>query len=94
MSGGVGEGFSFSNSSATTGAIRLKGGKYGLLVTATFSGGNIQLQTLSNDGSTWVNVGSSVTANNFSTLDLPPGQYRFAVTTATAVYIVISAIPY
>lgn len=95
MSGGVGESTIFSNIGAgSTAAFKLKGGKYGLTIIATFGGGNVQLQTLAADNSTWVNVGSSVTAAGFSTLDLPPGQYRFTVTTSTAVYISLSSIPY
>jgi hypothetical protein len=82
----------FSNISATTAAFALLGGKYGLDISATFGGGNLQLQTLSVDGSTWINVGSSITANGVSTYDLVPGQYRIAVTTATAVYAALARI--
>jgi hypothetical protein len=42
----------FSNIAATTAAFTLKGGKYVLIATATFGGGNIQLQILALDGST------------------------------------------
>jgi hypothetical protein len=87
------ESHSFGNISATTGAFTLYGGEYGLTASATWSGGNIQLETLAGDGSTWINVGSSITANGFSTYDLPPGQYRIAVTTATAVYAALTTIP-
>ena len=82
----------FSNISATTAAFALLGGKYGLDISATFGGGNLQLQTLSVDGSTWINVGSSITANGVSTYDLVPGQDRIAVTTATAVYAALARI--
>jgi microcystin-dependent protein len=82
----------FSNISATTAAFSLLGGKYGLDVSATFGGGNVQLQTLSLDGSTWVSVGSSITTAGLTTFDLPPGQYRLAVTTATAVYAALTTI--
>lgn len=87
------ESHQFANISATTSAFGLYGGKYGLTAAATWGGGNVQLQTLADDSSTWLNVGSSITANGFTTFDLPPGQYRFAVTTATAVYLAISTIP-
>jgi len=46
----------FSNISATTAAFSLTGGRYGFIVTATFGGGNVALQVLSGDGTTWVNV--------------------------------------
>jgi hypothetical protein len=83
----------FSNIAATTAAFTLKGGKYGLAVTATFGGGNVQLQTLATDGSTWIGVGTAVTAAGFSNFDLPPGQYRLAITTATAVYAALVNVP-
>lgn len=82
----------FSNISATTAAFSLIGGKYGLNVSATFGGGNVQLQTLSLDGSTWINVGSSITTAGLTTFDLPSGQYRLAITTATAVYAALAKI--
>lgn len=84
----------FSNIAATTAAFALKGGKYMGTYSATFGGGNIQLQTLAYDLATWLNVGSSVTAAGVATYDLSPGQYRFAITTATAVYINIANVPY
>jgi hypothetical protein len=89
----VTESHAFSNISATTPPFGLYGGKYGLDVTATFGGGNVQLQTLAPDGSTWVNVGSSITTAGFANYDLPPGQYRLAITTATAVYAALTIVP-
>ena len=90
----IAEDRSFANISATTATFNLSGGNYGLLITATFGGGNIQLQRLSNDGATWVNIGPAVTAAGYSTMFLTPGSYRFAVTTATAVYIDFKTIPF
>ena len=83
----------FLNISANTAAFSLVGGgKYGFGVSATFGGGNMQLQTLSLDGSTWIKVGSSITAAGLSTFDLPPGQYRIGIRTATAVYAALTKI--
>lgn len=93
MSGTATQSVNFSNISATTAAFQIFGGKYGLTVSATFGGGNVQLQALALDGSTFVNVGTAVTAAGQSTLDLPPGQYRIAVTTATAVFAALTRIP-
>jgi hypothetical protein len=76
-----------------TAAFALKGGKYTALVNATFGGGNVQLQTLAGDGSTFVNVGAAITAAGLTNYDLPPGQFRFAVTTATAVFISLTSVP-
>jgi hypothetical protein len=85
--------FQFSNIAATTAGFFVRGGTYGLSVEATFGGGNVQLQLLGPDGSTWLNVGSAVTANGFASQALPPGQYRLAVTTATAVYAALTSVP-
>lgn len=87
------ESHQFSDISATTGAFTLMGGKYGLDISATWNSGNAQLETLAADGSTWINVGSSITANGFSNYDLPPGQYQIAITSATAVYAALSTVP-
>lgn len=80
------DGNTASNISATTAAFQLDGGKYAIEVTATWGGGNVVLQRLSADGSTYLPVHTAFTANNLTTADLPRGTYRWAVTTATAVY--------
>lgn len=82
----------FSNISATTAAFTLTGGRYGFIVTANFGGGNVALQVLSNDGSTWVNV-SNQTAAAAVTVDLPPGSYRIQIATATAVFVTLGRVP-
>lgn len=82
----------YSNISATTAAFTLKGGQYGLTVTATFGGGSITLQRLSADGTTWVTAATAVSAAGYSTAYLSQGSYRFAVATATAVYIDLTQI--
>ncbi len=87
------ESHQFSNISATTNSFGLAGGTYAFVVSANWTGGSVQLETLSQDGSTWINVGSSVTANGFSTVQVAAGQYRVAVVTATAVYCSLSTIP-
>jgi hypothetical protein len=80
------EKFSFSNISVTTAAFTLRGGNYGLTCHATFGGGNIALQRLSPDGSTFVTVITALTADGYSSANLPSGSYRLQITTATAVY--------
>lgn len=84
----------FSNISATTAAFALLGGKYCCAVTATFSGGSVQLQMLAVDGATWFNLGAAFTVAGSQNFDLPAGQYRFVITTATAVYAVVANVPY
>lgn len=89
----VAEDRTFSNISATTAAFNLFGGNYALEVAATFGGGNVALQRLAADGATWVQV-FNFTANGYNQLNLPPGSYRFAVTTATGVYAEVKSIPF
>lgn len=85
----------FANVAATTSAFLLQGGKYAVKAVATFSAGSVKLQTLLPDGSTWLSVSSATdfTAAGFATVDLPPGSYRFLITTATAVYASVDRIP-
>jgi len=89
------EGKSFSNIAATTAAFSLTGGKYGASVVGT-GFGTVKLQTLLADGSTWQSVssGTDFAANGYNTVDLPPGQYRFTIATATAVYAAVTRVPY
>ena len=54
---------------------------YGLTVSATFGGGNVQAGSTSE---------TTFTANGFVK---PPGQYRLAITTATAVYAALTSVP-
>jgi hypothetical protein len=82
----------FSNISATTAAFTLGGGLYGITVIATFGGGNVVPQRLGPDGTTWISVMTALTTAGYTTVSLPPGTYRLALTTATAVYASISAI--
>ena len=83
----------FSNISSTTAVFSLIGGKYGLDISGTFSSGSVQVQTLSIDGSTWIPVGSSVSANGVQVLELPIGQYRTAVSgSVSAVYFSLTRI--
>jgi len=80
------ENFPFSNISATTGAFTLRGGNYGVTCHATFGGGNIVLQRLAPDGTSWVAVITAMTVDGYASANLPSGSYRLAITTATAVY--------
>lgn len=102
------EGALFSNISATTNAFRLDlGGYYSVSVHATFGGGNVHLQQLAADGATWLEVEQAFNnaaaeidlvtgaflADGVKVFVLAPGQFRFTVTTATAVYIAIARAP-
>lgn len=51
------DGFSFKNQGAgTLGPYQVQGGKYMATVSATFGGGNVELQRLAADGSTYVPI--------------------------------------
>lgn len=82
----------FDNISASTDGFVLRGGFYGVTVTATWGGGSVTLQRLSGDGSTYVTALTAFSANAFSTVHIPPGTYKFAVATASAVYVDMTAI--
>lgn len=86
------ETFAFSNISANTSPFILHGGSYGITVHATFGGGNVVLQRLAADGVTYVNCITALTADGYASTNLPGGTYRFAVTTATAVFCDVTAV--
>jgi len=89
------EGFGFSNISASTAAFTLRGGKYGVDAVATFGGGSVKLQKLLGDGTTFQSVSTATdfTAAGYAVIDLPPGQYRFTIATATAVFCAVTRVP-
>jgi len=89
----AGESFQFANIAATTAQFQVKGGTYVITVHATFGGGSVQLQTLAGDGATWLLLGTSITADGTQSFTLPPGAYRFAIATATAVYANLTRVP-
>jgi len=93
------DGIQISNGSADSAAKSLVGGRYVLSVHATFGGGNVQVQQLALDGSTWVipmdiaGNANNCTADGSVTMDLSPGTYRIHVATATAVYAALARVP-
>ena len=74
------------NASATSAQKSWDGGRGVFAAVATWGGGSAQLQYLGPNGSTWLNVGSALTADGLQSFELPPGMIRCAVATATAVY--------
>jgi hypothetical protein len=89
------DGISFSAISATPAAFDLKGGYYMLAGVATWGGGNIELQNLGPDGSTYLSAPTALklTANGMIAGYLPAGTYRLNVTTASGVSASIAGIP-
>lgn len=83
---------SFSNIAANTASFQLKGGCYGVTVSATFGGGSVTLQRLAADGATFVTCLTAFSAAGYATVNLPIGTYKIAVTTATAVYVDVTSV--
>ena len=91
----------FSNIAATTAAFTLKGGYYMVAAVATFSAGSVELQMLGPDQSTWLSVPAALPAGVALKLSaagaiqgyLSPGQYRFTIVTATAVFCSVAGVP-
>ena len=105
MSNGA-DGRLFSNIAATTAAFRIQGGRYVVSgVAASVTTNSMGLQALEPDGSTWnfvnqsggttaASIGTSASSQSWwMTVDLPPGQYRVFMNTATGVYAALAAIP-
>src|SRR5258708_40265577 len=87
------ESIQYANISATTAAFTLRGGKYVAVVVAGGFGTVVDLETLANDGSTWLRVGNNFAANGTQMYDLPPGQYRVGITGASGVYFEVTRVP-
>lgn len=85
------------NASVTTAGQTLYGGKYAMVIIATYGGGTVKLQYLGPDGTTWLDVGTSTTFTaapaGIITVDLPPGQYRLNIATSTGVYVTLCRVP-
>lgn len=89
------EAVTFSNIAAgNTAAFQLRGGRYSLLTKSTGTG-TIDLKVLLPDQVTWQAVATQITATAGyqGGIDLPPGQYRFEVSTFTANYLTVCRIP-
>ena len=89
------EGFLFSNQAAgTLATMQVTGGYYQRSAHATWGGGNVALQQLLPDGATWLALGSALSADGVDYFYLPPGQYRFVITTSSAVYVALARVPF
>jgi hypothetical protein len=87
-----GDSFSASNISADTAAFPLAGGLYGIDYIGS-NWGTVTLQKLAGDASTYVTAATAFAANGYTTVNLAPGKYKLAVSSATAVYVQIVRIP-
>ena len=82
----------YKNVAATQGPFILRGGRYAITAIATWSNGNVTLQRLTPDGTTYVTAVAPITANGLYVSDLPSGTYQLAISMATAVYINVVSI--
>lgn len=88
------DGVNFTALSATTAGFSVLGGRYAFGANATWGGGNVVVQALMPDGTTYVSCATALTADGFEVLDLPPGTYRIGITTATSVQGFLIRVPY
>jgi hypothetical protein len=88
------------NASATGNAVYFPGGVATFTVIANFGAGNVTLEMLGPDGTTWIaSVYPAITSNSvnraFNFINYPPGQYRATVNGgATAVWARLDRVPY
>lgn len=88
-----------SNAAATSPARAWPGGRGYFAVVANFGGGSVTLETLLPNGSTWApartiaGASATLTANGGLVFELPPGQIRAAVVTATGVHARVDRVP-
>ena len=76
---------------ANTANFTLRGGSYGVTVTATVFG-TITLQKLAPDNTTFITVLTAFAAAGYASVNLPSGTYRFTVAGITAGQINITSI--
>lgn len=74
-------------------AFRLSGGRYHVAALGTWGGGSATLEMLGPDGSTWLTVGTAVTANGTQVVEVPQNSFRWTIATATAVAVAVTRIP-
>lgn len=111
----AGESYLLSNAAAGTYSISpnanqagvLQGGLYEINWVCTIGGGNLAVQKLGPDGSTWIVVPLALDTNAATVAPVvsltasastakfwaEPGQYRIVITTSTANYVSVTRIP-
>jgi hypothetical protein len=80
----------FTNIAATTAGFTLRGGNYVLTASGTIT--SVQLQVMSLDNTTWINVGTALAAAGLISYSLAPGTYRLNIT-GTAIYAALTSVP-
>lgn len=95
MAGAISDaGIIADNISATTTAVLLPAGLYGMDFVATGTG-TAKLQKRCGDGTTYVSVSSGTdfaATPGYATVYLPAGYYRLTIATFTAIYVQLARI--
>lgn len=89
------DGVTFTGATGNVGPFTILGGKY--LFFASAAGTSDELDMLMPDGSTYQAVSTATTLTTSAgaaPVDLPPGSYRFTITTVSAVQGGLVRIPY
>lgn len=82
------DGKAFENISATTGQFAIGGGRFGITAHAgDWGSGSLTLEILAEDKISWVTAATAITVDGTALVDLPPGIYRWAVASATGLYV-------
>lgn len=83
------------SAAGSTAAIYLDGGVYCLAAhSASWGGGNVTVDMLLPDGTTWFKSTVLVlSADGYVIGDLPPGQYRLTLATTTAANVAVTRVP-
>lgn len=81
---------------STSGAEYIGGRSALTVVAGNFTGLTCQLQLLGPDNSTWINIGSAITANGVTSFDAPSGVYRLNMSggTSAGLYATLTTLPY
>lgn len=88
------DGLSFTGAAGSDSPIKfsLLGGRYGVVLNASWGGGNVELDVFAPDNTTAVKI-ASWTADATEIIDLVPGHYQFQITTATAAQVALVRVP-
>lgn len=82
---------------ANQAAVEWHGGRAALVIIATTYPTNCFLQVLASDGVTWISInGTTYSANQVTSYDIPAGQVRLAMSTGTVagLYAKLVSVPY
>ena len=90
VDGNLQTGLSSSNDQVV---FRLKGGRYQLSAVATWGGGSATFEMLGPDGSTYLTVGTALSANGTQVVEVPENNFRWTIATASAASLAVTRIP-